>query len=321
MKKSLNIVIPIYNDQECVSIFYEEVQKVMDGMKDGVRWYLTFVEDESRDNTLLEIKKLESAYGAERIRYIANSRRFGKDASIYAGLKTSDADYTVVMDCDLQDPPSLIPEMIKAVEEEDYDCCATYRKDRKGEPFLRSAFSRLFYYIMNKSSTTKMKQGARDFRLMTRRYVNAVLALCERERFTKGIFTWVGFKTKWIPFENIERTVGITNMSFKSLSSDAIGAIISFTLAPLRVAIVGGIAVIFIALIYFIFTIVKTVIAGELYSGTDAIMVWLMFASGIIIFLLGITGEYLSRIYFETKRRPLYIIRETNIPGVDEIEE
>ncbi|MCR5651312.1 MAG: glycosyltransferase family 2 protein [Lachnospiraceae bacterium] len=316
--KSLNIVIPIYNDQDCVSPFYDEVERVMGGMQDPIEWMLTFVVDLSRDDTLPEIKRLEKAHGSKVVRYIANSKRFGKDASIYAGLKTSNADYTAVMDCDLQDPPSLIPEMITAIESEGYDCVATYRKDRKGEPILRSAFSRMFYVIMNKSST-KMKQGARDFRLMNRDYVNAVLALCERERFTKGIFSWVGFNTKWIPFENIERTVGVTNMSFKSLYADAIGAIISFSAAPLRMAIMFGGGIIAFAFVYVVFVLVKVLLYGTNYSGANTIIVWLMFSTGFIIFLLGIIGEYLSRIYFEVKRRPIYIIRETNIEDIDKI--
>ncbi len=318
--KTLNIIVPIYNDKDCVYPFYFEVEKSLREIAESVDWYLTFVEDDSTDDTLAEIKKLEAKYGAKKIRYIANSRRFGKDASIYAGLKTSMADYTVVIDCDLQDPPSLIPEMIAAIENEGYDCCASYRKDRKGEPLLRSVFSKAFYKIMNSSSSVNIEQGARDFRLMSRNYLEAVLTLCERERFSKGLFAWVGFKTKWIPFENIERVTGATKMSFGSLAADAIGAIISFSVAPLRIAMLLGLFVIAIAFIYVMYVFIKVFLYGTNYSGANTIIVWLMFSSGFIIFLLGIIGEYLGRIYFETKRRPIYIIRETNISDIEKIE-
>lgn len=317
--KTLNIVVPIYNDKECVEPFYNEVLRSMHALSGSVEWTLTFVVDESTDGTLPEVKRLEALYGSDRIRYIANSRRFGKDASIYAGLRASKADYTAVMDCDLQDPPSRLPEMISAIESEGYDCCATYRSDRKGEPLIRSLFSRLFYGIMNRSSFAQMHQGARDYRLMNKQYLEAVLALCERERFTKGIFSWVGFKTKWISFENVERTVGATNMSFKSLSSDAIGAIISFSVAPLRMAIMLGLGIMAFAFAYAIYVITKVLLYGTNYSGVNTVIVWVMLSSGFIIFLLGIIGEYLGRIYFETKRRPIYIIRETNIEDIDSI--
>lgn len=316
---TLNIIVPIYNDAECVEPFYKECERCLEAIGDDVEWYLMFVEDASRDDTMGEVKKLEALYGKNKIKYIANTRRFGKDASIYAGLCNSDADYTVVMDCDLQDPPSLIPDMIVAIEKEGYDCCATYRKDRKGEPLLRSAFSKLFYSLMNKSGAVKLQQGARDFRLMNRKYLAAVLSLCERERFTKGIFAWVGFKTKWIPFENIERQTGTTNMSFKSLYADAIGAIIAFSVAPLRAAIMLGAVITALDLIYIIIALLQIIIFGAAGSGFNIIVGCIAMFGGIIIFMLGMIGEYLSRIYFEVKRRPLYIIKESNIDNIKEI--
>lgn len=314
--KTLNIIIPIYNDKECVNIFYDEVSSVLHQLENSIAWHLTFVEDASRDGTLDEIKKLAEKYGKEKVRYIANSRRFGKDASIYAGMLNSDADYTAVMDCDLQDPPALIPNMIDAIEKEGYDCCATFRSDRHGEPVIRSMFSRMFYSIMAKSISTEIKQGARDFRLMNRRYVRAALKLCERERFTKGIFSWVGFKTKWISFANVQRVSGETKMSFKSLAMDAIGAIVSFTVAPLRIAFLIGCAIIAFAIAYIIYLFIVVYKYGTNYSGVNTVLVWNMLSSGFIILLLGIIGEYIARIYFEIKRRPIFLTRETNIKAL-----
>ncbi|MDR2355578.1 MAG: glycosyltransferase family 2 protein [Clostridiales Family XIII bacterium] len=309
--KRLDIVVPCYNEQECIRLFYDAVSRVMRELK-GCDWTVCYVDDGSSDDTLSEIKKLAAEKGERQIKYVSFTRNFGKEAAIYAGLKHSDGDLVALMDADLQDPPTLLPEMLKAVNEEGYDSCATCRTSRTGEPPVRSFFANVFYRLINSISDTKFKPGARDFRLMTHEMRDAVLKLGETERFTKGLLSWVGFRTKWIEYENVKRAAGQSKWSFFKLLKYAISGIVAFSTAPLRLASVLGFVVVGAAALYALYIFLKAVIYGTNSSGFSTIIILMMFFSGIIILLLGIIGEYLSRVYSEIKRRPVYIARETN---------
>ena len=300
--KTLDIVVPCYNEEEMLQIFYKEVS---DNLK-NIKWNVIFVNDGSNDNTLEVIKELKNSY--DNVKYISFSRNFGKESAIYAGLDYSTEDYVVLMDADLQDPPSLIPKMMEYIKE--YDIVGTRRVTRKGEPFIRSFFARLFYKIANKITKIELVDGARDFRLMKREVVNAILDLKEYNRFSKGIFQWVGFKTKWLEYENIERQKGESSWSFWELFKYSIEGIVSFTTAPLHIATITGIFFSIIAFFAIIVIVIKTLLFGEHVEGwpsTDSII---LFLSGIQLFAAGIIGEYLAKIYLESKKRPIYIIKE-----------
>lgn len=309
--KHIDIVTPCFNEQECIYLFYNELSRVLSPLK-GYSFTVTFIDDGSTDGTLAEIKRLETLYGSSRVKYISFSRNFGKEAAIFAGLSSTTGDIVALMDADLQDPPAMLPEMISVIEE-GYDSCATYRNDRKGEPPIRSFFARRFYKIMNSMSIVKMKSGARDYRLMTRKMVNAVISLSEIERFSKGLFQWVGFKTKWIAFENIGRVAGKTKFSFFSLFKYAVNGIVSFSTVPLRFASVLGVFIVVAAFVYMTYVFFKTVFFGARTSGFPTTTILILFLSGVIIMLLGIIGEYIARIYSEIKKRPIFITQETNI--------
>lgn len=298
----LEIVVPCYNEEKNIKIFYNEI---FDVLNDFVDWTIIFVDDGSTDNTLNEIKKLE-----KNVKYISFSRNFGKEAAIYAGLKKTTENYIILMDVDLQDPPSLIPEMISHINE--YDIVATRRIDRKGEPRIRSFFARIFYKIMNKISNIELVDGARDYRLMNRYVVDSILELNENNRFSKGIFQWIGFNTKWIKYENIERKEGDTSWSFWKLLKYSFEGIMSFTVAPLYISTVIGIIISILAFISILFIVIRTLLFGDPVSGWPSTISIILFIGGIQLFSIGILGQYLAKTYIETKNRPKYIIKEEN---------
>ena len=300
--KTLDIVVPCYNEEEMLPIFYRELSNNLK----NINWNVIFINDGSNDNTLEVIKKLKNSYG--NVKYISFSRNFGKESAIYAGLDYSTGDYIVLMDADLQDPPSLIPEMLKYISK--YDIVGTRRVTRKGEPQIRSFFARLFYKIANKITKIELVDGARDFRLMKREVVNAILDLKEYNRFSKGIFQWVGFETKWLEYENIERQKGETSWSFWELFKYSIEGIVSFTTAPLHIATIIGIFFSIIAFLSIIVIVIKTLLFGDPVEGWPSTVSIILFLSGIQLFAAGIIGEYLAKIYLESKKRPLYIIKE-----------
>ena len=301
--EKITVIVPCYNEEAALHYYYKEMSRVMDEMND-VDFELLLVNDGSKDKTL-EIM-MELASNDSRV-------KFGKEAAMYAGFENSIGDYVCLMDADLQDPPRLLPEMLKAIREEGYDSAATRRVTRKGEPPIRSFFARMFYKIMNKISDTELMDGARDYRLMTRQFVNALLELKEYNRFSKGLFGWVGFKTKWIEFENVERIAGETKWSFWKLLFYAIDGIVAFSTAPLAIASMIGMLMLFIALIFIIFIIVRTLIFNDPTSGWPSLVCIITLIGGIQIFCIGILGQYLSKTYLETKHRPVYIIKDSNL--------
>jgi glycosyltransferase involved in cell wall biosynthesis len=307
-KEKISIIVPCYNEEEALPIFYKEIDKVADSMK-GVTFEFLFINDGSKDNTLEVMRKLSKK--DKRIRYISFSRNFGKEAAMYAGFENATGDYVATMDADLQDPPTLLPEMYLAIREEGFDSVATRRVSRVGEPPVRSFFARLFYKIINKISKTEIVDGARDFRLMTRQMVDAILDMKEYNRFSKGIFGWVGFKTKWLEYKNIERVAGKTTWSFWKLFIYSIEGIIAFSTVPLVVASLFGILFLFLSFVLIIFIIIRTLIYGDPTSGWPSLVCIVFLVSGIQLFCTGIIGQYLSKTYLETKRRPIYIVKET----------
>ena len=307
--KKITVIVPCYNEEEALHYYYEEMSRVMTLMNQ-YDFELLFVNDGSKDNTLQVIKELVNK--DERVRYISFSRNFGKEAAMYAGFENSTGDYICLMDADLQDPPKLLPEMVKAIEEEGYDSVATRRVTRQGEPPIRSFFARMFYKMMNKISDTELMDGARDYRLMTRQFVNSLLEMKEYNRFSKGLFGWVGYKTKWIEFENVERVAGETKWSFWKLFIYAIDGIVAFSTTPLAIASVIGMLMLFVAFFFIIFIVVRTLIFGDPVSGWPSLVCIITLIGGIQIFCVGILGQYLSKVYLETKNRPIYIVKESN---------
>lgn len=306
---SIDIIVPCFNEQEVLNLFYNEIQKYTANIE-NYKFNYIFIDDGSRDNTLKIIKEFTKVN--DKVKYISFSKNFGKEAAMYAGLKNSSGDFIIIMDADLQHPPHLINEMIKGIEE-GYDCCAAQRINRAGESIIRSAFSNLFYKISNKITDVKIIKGAVDYRIMTRQMVNAVLELSEVQRFSKGIFSWVGFETKWIPYENIERTVGKTKWSFWTLFKYALDGITSFSIVPLRFLSFIGFIISIIAFIYIVIILLQTLIFGKDTPGYASIMVMILFIGGIIELSIGVLGEYISRIYMESKKRPIFILKQTNI--------
>lgn len=307
-KEKISVIVPCYNEEESLPIFYGEIDIVAKLMK-YVTFEFIFVNDGSKDKTLEVIRGL--AKKDKRVRYISFSRNFGKEAAMYAGLENATGDYVVLMDADLQDPPSLLPEMYSSLTEEEYDCVATRRVNRAGEPKIRSFFARLFYKIINKISKANIVDGARDFRLMTRQMVDSIVEMREYNRFSKGIFGWVGFKTKWLEYENVERVAGVTKWSFWKLFLYSIEGIIAFSTVPLIIASLFGILFLFLSFILIIFIIVRTLIYGDPTSGWPSLVCIIFFVSGIQLFCTGIIGQYLAKAYLETKKRPIYITKET----------
>ena len=307
----LSIVVPCYNEQEALPYFYEEICRVAGEMKasHGAEFEFIFVDDGSRDNTLAIARELHKK--DPRVRYISFSRNFGKEAGILAGLEAAKGDYVAMMDADLQDPPALLPQMLDALLEEDYDCAATRRTNRKGEPPIRSFFARMFYKIINRLSDADIVDGARDYRLMRRRMVDAILALPEYNRFSKGIFGWVGFKTKWLEYVNVERVAGETKWSFWKLFLYSLEGIVAFTTAPLALASLIGIIFCVLAFVMILFIIVRTLLFGDPTSGWPSLVCIIFLCSGVQLFCMGVLGQYLAKTYMEVKRRPVYIVRET----------
>lgn len=305
----LTVIIPCYNEEAALRFFYEKIQNVMQDMQ-YVEFELLFINDGSKDRTLQEIKKL--AEKDERVKYVSFSRNFGKEAAIYAGLEYSDGDLTVIMDADLQDPPELLPEMYEAITKEGYDSAATRRVNRKGEPQIRSFFARRFYHLMNRISKLDLVDGARDFRMMNRAFVDALLELKEYNRFSKGLFGWVGFETKWLEFENVKRIAGETKWSFGKLLLYSVDGIVAFSTMPLSIAAFLGILMCLIAAAAIVFTIVRQLLFGGSAFGWPSMICVILFLGGIQLFCIGILGSYLAKTYLEVKNRPIYICKETN---------
>ena len=305
----LSLVIPCYNEEKNIEPFMKCCIETF-GNNKNIEYI--FINDGSKDNTFLEIKKIIEKYKNENILGISFSRNFGKEAAMYAGFQHTSGDYVIVMDADLQHPPQMFPEMIKEVTENGYDCCALRRTAREGESKFRESFSKLFFRIQNALSETKMPYGAVDYRIMTRQMVDSILELSEAQRFSKGLFSWVGFNTKWLPFKTIDRELGQTTWSFWKLFKYALDGITSFSVAPLRFISGMGIVIFLIALIYIIITIIQTLIFGIDVPGYATILMVTLFMGGIMEFSIGIVGEYLGRIFIETKDRPIYIIHHTN---------
>ncbi len=307
-KPNLSLVIPCFNEEETIPRFYEESNKVLSEMNISESSEFIFIDDGSDDNTIETLRNLSEK--DSRVHYISFSRNFGKEAAIYAGLSKATGLYTALLDADLQDPPSLLPQMLAAVKNEGFDCAASRRATRENEPLLRSYFARLFYKIMGKLSDVPVVDGARDFRLMSELYKKAVLSLCEKNRFTKGIFPWVGFKTEWFSYNNIERVAGKTKWSFWKLFLYSIDGIIGFSTKPLAFSAITGILAIFFSLFLIVFLILRKIIFNNSIEGWASLVCIIIFFSGIQLFSIGIIGLYLSKMYTEIKQRPLYIVKE-----------
>ena len=307
----ISLVVPCYNEEEAMPLFYKEASRVAAQMKKshGADFEFIFVDDGSKDGTLRVARQLHDA--DPRVRYVSFSRNFGKEAGIYAGLQAAKGDYVATLDADLQDPPALLPQMLDALLQEDYDCAATRRTNRKGEPPIRSFFARMFYKIINRLSDADIVDGARDYRLMRRRMVDAILALPEYNRFSKGIFGWVGFKTKWLEYVNVERVAGETKWSFWKLFLYSLEGIVAFTTAPLALASLVGIIFCVLAFVMIVFIIVRTLLFGDPTSGWPSLVCIIFLCSGVQLFCMGVLGQYLAKTYMEVKRRPVYIVRET----------
>ena len=307
--KKISIIVPCYNEEESIPYFYKEINKVSKKMTTDFEFI--FVNDGSSDKTIDIIKKHNKK--DKRVKYISFSRNFGKEAAIYAGLNLSSGDYVAIMDADLQDPPKLLPEMLNIIENEKYDSVGTRRVTRKGEPRIRSFCARMFYKIINKMAKIEMVDGARDYRLMTRQMVNSILDLKEYNRYSKGLFSFVGYKTKWLEYENINRVAGETKWSFWKLFAYAIEGITAFSTAPLAFASLMGVIFCIISFIMIIVIIIRTLVNGDPTPGWPSLVCIIFFVSGIQLFCLGIIGQYLSKTYLEAKKRPIFIIKETNI--------
>lgn len=304
----LSVIVPCFNEEENVPYFYGELMKNVSFLEEeGLDLEILYIDDGSRDGTVRAVKKLREK--DSRVHLVSFSRNFGKEAALYAGLEKSGGDYVVVMDADLQDPPSLLPEMFACIKE-GYDSVATRRVNRKGEPVIRSFFARMFYRLMKKISKTEIVDGARDYRMMTRQMVDAVLSMTEYNRFTKGIFGWVGFETKWLEFENIERAKGETKWSFWGLLLYSFEGITAFSTAPLSFAAVMGVLFCILAFLLIIFIVVRTSIFGDPVSGWPSMVCIISLISGVQLFCLGILGQYLAKTYLEVKRRPIYLVKE-----------
>ena len=304
----LSIVVPCYNEEETILSFYQEVMKIKEQMP-PLNFEFIFVNDGSSDNTLKQLKILENK-DPKQVKYLSFSRNFGKEAALYAGLKHATGDLITVMDADLQDPPNLLPEMYRLITEQNYDCIGTRRKNREGEPKIRSFFAKKFYKIINKISDVQIVDGARDFRLMTRQMVDAILELQEYNRFSKGLFSWVGFDTFYLEYENVERQEGKSSWSFGQLFMYSLDGIIAFSEFPLIISAVVGMLSFVLAIIALIFIVVRALIFGDPTSGWPSLVCIILALGGLQLFCLGILGQYLGKTFLETKKRPIYILKE-----------
>ena len=307
--KKITVIVPCFNEQDALPIYFKEMCKVMNKMPE-VEIEMLFVDDGSTDRTLSVMKDLNAL--DEKCKYLSFSRNFGKEAAIYAGLKNATGDYVAIMDVDLQDPPELLPQMYQILEEGEYDNVATKRSTRKGEPVIRSFLSETFYKCINKISKTEIVSGARDYRLMNRRMVDAVLEMSEYNRFSKGIFEWVGFRTKWLEFENVERSAGETKWSIRKLFTYSLEGIMGFSVAPLSFASVIGLLFCVLSFLMVIVIVVRTLVWGDPVAGWPSLVCIVFMVGGVQLLCTGIVGQYLAKTYLETKHRPIYILKDSS---------
>lgn len=307
MRKTLSVIIPCYNEEENIEFIYNAINEVelIFNRKYSIDFEILFIDDGSKDETSNKVLGLKSLH--ENVTLITFSRNFGKEAAIFAGLENVSGDYIVLMDADMQDPPSLLPEMFEGISKEGYDCVATRRVSRKGEPPVRSLCARIFYKLINSISEIEIVDGARDFRLMTKEVKDSILSICEKNRFSKGIFSWVGFKTKWLEYENIERLKGQTKWSCFKLTVYAIDGIVAFSTKPLVASSIAGLAICFFSFLLIVFIIIRKVIFGDPVLGWPSLVCIITLFAGLQMFFIGIAGIYLSKTYIETKKRPIYI--------------
>ena len=307
--EKISVIVPCYNEEETINYFYQKIVNVATKLK-KYEFEFLFIDDGSHDNTLKIIKEL--LIKDKRVKYISFSRNFGKEAAMLAGLEYSKGDYVTIMDADLQDPPDMLIDMLNIIKKEEYDIVGTRRVTRKGEPPIRSFFARCFYKIINKMSKIEMVDGARDYRLMTRQVVNSILSLQEYNRYSKCLFSFVGYKTKWLEYENVKRIAGETKWSFWKLFKYAIDGIVAFSTTPLSLAAILGVIMCFVSFIAILVIIIKTLMFGDPVGGWPSMVCIILFVSGIQLLCMGIIGQYLAKTYLETKKRPIYIIKETN---------
>ena len=305
----ISIVVPCFNEEESIPLFYAALEKEREFLVNADIEYI-FVNDGSNDNTLNVLRSLAKE-DKERVKFISFSRNFGKESGLYAGLQQATGDYVAVMDVDLQDPPEMLPEMLQIIREEEYDCVGTRRVSRDGEPPIRSFFARQFYRIINNISETEIVDGARDYRLMTRQMVNAILSMEEYNRFSKGIFSWVGFDTKYLEYKNQERVAGETSWSFWSLFKYSLDGIVAFSELPLAFASFVGFFSFLAAMIAMVVIVIRTLLLNDPTSGWPSLVCFILAIGGLQLFCLGILGKYLGKTYLETKKRPIYIVKET----------
>lgn len=313
-KKLISIVVPCYNEEPILQILYDELEKVTKSMPDYTFEYV-FVNDGSKDKTLAVLKELANA--DEKVKYVSFSRNFGKEAALLAGLKTAKGDMVATMDADMQDPPALLPELVSYVESGEYDNAATRRVTRKGEPIIRSFFARMFYRVMRRITDIEIVDGARDYRVMSRPMVDSIIALQEYNRFSKGIFSWVGYETKWVEFENVERSAGETKWNFWKLFRYSIEGMVSFSDAPINMASWLGIIMTGVSVIALVFLFLRALIFGDPVAGWPSLACIMTFIAGIQLFVMGVMGQYISKTYMEVKHRPHYIVKDTNIEDTD----
>lgn len=306
--EKISIIVPCYNEEEAMPLFYDEICKTASTF-DKVDFEFIFVNDGSRDRTLEVARDL--AKKDKRVRYISFSRNFGKEAAMLAGLEYSQGDYVAIMDADLQDPPSMLHDMYDGIKNEGYDCVATRRVNRKGEPPIRSFFAKCYYKLINRISDTEIVDGARDYRLMSRQMVDSILSLKEYNRFSKGIFSWVGYNTKWLEYKNVERVAGTTKWNFWKLFLYSLESIVAFSTVPLAISSIIGIMFFLISMIMIVFIIVRTITFGDPVAGWPSLVCIIFFVSGVQLFGIGVIGQYLSKLYLEVKGRPVYIVKET----------
>ncbi len=310
--KTIELVVPCYNEEKCISLFYDRIKEVFSDMPE-CSFIITFVDDGSKDHTMHEIKKVVERADVGKVQYISLSRNFGKESAMDAGLSKSVGEYVAVLDADLQHPPELLKEMLDAIENEGYDCASARRVSRKGEPMIKSTLSRAFYHVINHVTVIDLVPGSTDYRLMKRKVVNAIVAMSESERFTKGIYAWVGFKNKWIEYKNVERAAGMTKWNVRGLFRYAYSGFLAFATTPLRAVIYFGMFIVFASVLGAIHVFRAALRTPNERTGYASIIILMLFLGGVIITILGMIGEYLARIYMEVKRRPIYFERESNI--------